>query len=454
VFRLGNLNQVVKATKRGYGSVTVAPSSLVTYSCMPVGDLSDAVYTEPDPQAGTRYCLPEGTLPCGLRDTTSIETSCAESRALRQRAWRQQSSFLRSQRTWGLSMVRRRKVHSTKGRGSLAAAGLMVFGFMATMAPPENPCEYPSARELFARIQTELEAEPLQVLLEEWDQLVASRDFRERDKALWLVATHVKARLFFGAGTAIKYSNEEIKARVVELYLDECARMDASPMEGDKESDPSYGGEAGWEYLSDLMTVAESTFDPRLYEYEVRIMPAATGRLRESYLAVVNPDKTLHIILDAHLGYRDGKKMNQDSLYFTKEGMSASFLLDGAFRVMALMKKESPESLRKQKERVVEFVRVHALHFSAPRKEVYRDEPVRLCWHDFYCRGGAFDVLELLGDSRDLPFAEKLSQDLPDMPEKDFEESPRHYLKRESLTEKARRVIPLLRSREPSEVQQ
>ncbi|MGI6458996.1 MAG: hypothetical protein ACOX5J_02685 [Candidatus Hydrogenedentales bacterium] len=344
-------------------------------------------------------------------------------------------------------------MHCRKRCGMLAVAGLMVFGFTATMVPPENPCEYPSARELFARIQTELEAEPLQVLLGEWDRLVASRDFRERDKALWLVATHVKARLFFGAGTAIKYSNEEIKARVVELYLDECARMDASLMEGDKESGPLYGGEAGAEYLWALMTVAESTFDPRLYEYEVRTMPMG-GLLRRSYLAVVNPDKTLHIILNAHLGYRDGKKMNQDSLYFTKEGMSASISLDGAFQVMALMKKESPEALQEQKERVVEFVRVHALHFSAPRKEVYRDEPVRLCWHDFYCRGGAFDVLELLGDSRDLPFAKKLSQDLPDMPEKDFEESPRHYLKRESLTEKARRVIPLLRSREPSEVQQ
>ena len=101
VFRLGNLNPVVKASKRGYGSVTVAPPSHVTFSCMPVGDLSDAMYTEPDPLGGTRYCLPEGTLPCGLRDTTSIETSCAEGRALRQRAWGQQSSFLRSQRTWG-----------------------------------------------------------------------------------------------------------------------------------------------------------------------------------------------------------------------------------------------------------------------------------------------------------------------------------------------------------------
>jgi hypothetical protein len=101
VFRLGNLNPVVKATKRGYGSVTVAPSSLATFSCMPVGELSDAMYTEPDPLGGTRYCLPEGTLPRGLRDTTSLESSCAEGRALRQRAWGQQSSFLRSQRTWG-----------------------------------------------------------------------------------------------------------------------------------------------------------------------------------------------------------------------------------------------------------------------------------------------------------------------------------------------------------------
>ncbi|MGI6461874.1 MAG: hypothetical protein ACOX5J_17620 [Candidatus Hydrogenedentales bacterium] len=62
VFRLGNLNPVVKATKRGYGSVTVAPPSHVTFSCMPVGELSDAMYTEPDPLGGTRYCLPEGTL--------------------------------------------------------------------------------------------------------------------------------------------------------------------------------------------------------------------------------------------------------------------------------------------------------------------------------------------------------------------------------------------------------
>ena len=62
VFRLGNLNQVVKAAKRGYGSVTVAPSSNVSFSCMPVGDLSDAMYTEPDSLGGTRYCLPEGTL--------------------------------------------------------------------------------------------------------------------------------------------------------------------------------------------------------------------------------------------------------------------------------------------------------------------------------------------------------------------------------------------------------
>ena len=42
--------------------MNVFPASGATCSCMPVGELSDAMCTEPDSLGGTRYCLPEGTL--------------------------------------------------------------------------------------------------------------------------------------------------------------------------------------------------------------------------------------------------------------------------------------------------------------------------------------------------------------------------------------------------------
>ena len=109
-----------------------------------------------------------------------------------------------------------------------------------------------------------------------------------------------------------------------------------------------------------------------------------TGHMRECYLAVVKPDETLRIILNAHLGYRDGKKMNQDSLYFTKEGMSASLSLDEAFQVMALMKKESPEALREQKERVVEFVRMWSIGmnpYGFAGRTSTAGEALSTCWN-------------------------------------------------------------------------
>ncbi|MCP4642916.1 MAG: hypothetical protein GY851_20890, partial [bacterium] len=61
VFRLGNANQQVKALKRGYKSVSVSESDRIDLSVRGVGELAGEVYSEPDPNYGTKYFVPEGT---------------------------------------------------------------------------------------------------------------------------------------------------------------------------------------------------------------------------------------------------------------------------------------------------------------------------------------------------------------------------------------------------------
>ncbi len=321
----------------------------------------------------------------------------------------------------------------------------IVMGVMSVSEAPEVQVDNVPAKALFSEVQTTLADDLLQVLLGELDIAIASADFRGRSRALSLVTLHVAPEEHFGASLAIKFSNRDVKERVVELYLDEYTRMEITPSDGSEETNPWHSGEAGAEYLINLMTVAESTFDPRLHSLEVQILPVS-GELRECYLAVAEPGETLRLVLEAQLGARKDQAANQDYLYYEKAGKPACFSLDGAFRILALMARESPHVLEARKDETLAFVETHAKHFAAPRSVSYRPEPQRLIWQDFHCRSSVLDVLELLGDENNVRLAEELTQDPPAIPADAFV-GPRSYLLREPLELKEARVADLLRSR-------
>ena len=58
---MDRVDHVETAGKRGYESMTVAPSSRVTVACRGVGPLADAVYSQAISSGGRIYYVPEGT---------------------------------------------------------------------------------------------------------------------------------------------------------------------------------------------------------------------------------------------------------------------------------------------------------------------------------------------------------------------------------------------------------
>ena len=289
---------------------------------------------------------------------------------------------------------------------------------------------------------TALSQDELKPLLEEWDKAIESDRLQEKGKAIMKVANYVPENMRFRGSYVLRYSNPEIKDRIIDLYLRECAKANQPPPDVRSETNPWHGGEGGAEYMIFLMTMAESTFDPRIYETKL-VLLGVSGDLRILYLATVNPERTLNLLLESKRGQRIGKRGHQDFFYHgeTAWGMS----VDDAYSLLSLMSIQSPKVLRDNRDRVLAFVATHLKHYASPRSVCYRPEPVYLKGLDYDVRNGALDVLGLLGTSEDIKTVEDIIRDAPQIDPKRLNGGPRD--RREQIQQKGIRVIEQIRQR-------
>ena len=289
---------------------------------------------------------------------------------------------------------------------------------------------------------TALSQDELKPLLEKWDKAIESDELQEKGKVIMMVDNYVPKNMRFRGSRVLRYSNPELRERVIALYLKECAKYEALPPDVYSVTNPWNAGEFGAEYMIFLMTMAESTFDSRIYETELKGL-GVVGDLRLLYLATVDAEKTLKYLFESKRGHRIGKRGHQDFFYHgeTAWGMS----VDEAYSLLSLMTIQSPKVLTNYRDRVLAFVANHAKHFASPRRVPYRPEPVYLKWQDYDTRNGALDVLGLLGTAQDVKMVEHIISDAPQIDPKGLNGGPRD--RREQILQKGIRVIKQIRQR-------
>lgn len=298
--------------------------------------------------------------------------------------------------------------------------------------------QVPAPESNFLPPMKTMSQEELKPLLEKWDKAIESEIVEEKHKVLCQAARNIYEKNFrFRGSDVLGYDNPEIIDRVVTLYLAECAK----PM--DMEPSPTnhwYYGEG--EYQTMFMTMAESTFDPRIFE-TVLNPPEYYGELRILYLATVNPERTLNFLLESKRGQRVGKQGHPDYFYHGKVSWGMS--VDQAYTLLSLLCVQAPQVLISNRDRVMSFVKTHIEHFASPRIVSYKSEPVYLKINDYDVRNGALDILKLLGMAEDVKVVEDIIRDAPQMDPKRLNGGPRD--RREQLQQKGIRVIDQIRQR-------
>ncbi len=297
-----------------------------------------------------------------------------------------------------------------------------------------------------------LSPEELAPLLRKWDEAIAGDIFREKDDVIWRVSGRVPEGMRYAGKYFLYYSNPEIRDRVIALYLQDVAREEAGePISADADeifSQPE--SEGGAEYLIFLSTLAESTFDPRIYE-AVLLGLGLTGDFRQLYLATVNAERTLDLLSEAkpgphgriQRGANIGKRGHPHHLYHSE---FAEMSVDDAYEILTLMIGQSPKALRAKRTPVFSFIANTVKHFATPHKLSYEPKPVYFRWYDYDVRSAALDIVGFLGTVTEMRLVEEIIRDAPKV---DFEKRMK-IMDKGQIREKGLRIIAQIQGRSPS----
>ena len=275
-----------------------------------------------------------------------------------------------------------------------------------------------------------------------------SDKFRDKSLVTAEVTSIVPKGMRFARKEFLRYNNPEIIDRVIDLYLKETMRKVArQPLP------PDASAEGVGEYWQFLGNIAESTFDPRIYE--TVLLGHLSGAFRSLYLATVNPERTLEVVFESRRGPHGriqrganaGKEGHPDYFYHPKIG---GISVDRAYDILSLMVRQSPEALRVKRAQVFSFVAKHVKHYSMPRQVPYRSEPVYFQWHDYDVRNAALDVVGFLGASTEVKLVEDIIHDAREV-DLEYLRSIRQLERYEQIREKGQRIIKQIRGRSPSE---
>ena len=301
-----------------------------------------------------------------------------------------------------------------------------------------------------------LSSEELAPLLREWDEAIAGDKFRDKEGVLGKVTGSVPEDMRYAGRYFLFYSNPEIRDRVIALYLQEVAREEAGqPISADaNEVFRHPESEGGAEYLIFLSTLAESTFDPRIYE-AVLLGLGLSGDFRQLYLATVNAERTLDLLSEAKPGPQGrilrGKNTGKEGHpeYFYHNEFDIMLTVVGAYDILSLMVAQSPQALRTKRSQMLAFVAKHAKHFATPHKLSYEPKPVYFQWPDYDVRNAALDIVGFLGTSAQVSLVEEIIRDAQDV-DLEYLKDIRHLDRYEQIREKGLRIISQIQGKSPS----
>ena len=258
--------------------------------------------------------------------------------------------------------------------------------------------DYPS-REMLAENQ-------LEEFLNSWDAALATNDLG----AILEVLDEVSYRVPEGYGLAglpmLHYDNPEIEERVISLYmaerenldlLDRGATMADIGIEVPEFIDEDNHFDEYGDYLETLARTAELTFSPEIYDQVLRT--PLTGSVRRLYLATVNPERTLELLLQA----TSEKDMNAKTFPTVLE-LPGSFrmTIESALKLLTALCDRSPEAVAAEQDRVLGFVHRYSLQYAEPVEVSYRSEPRYLSALDYRLRNLALQTLDLLAETADI----------------------------------------------------
>jgi len=193
-------------------------------------------------------------------------------------------------------------------------------------------------------------------------------------------------------------------------------------------------GEREMDYLDLLATAAESTFAAEIYA-EVWGFPAS-GELRVGYLVESDPARTLQELLGSEAGFTlDGKEYAGEVLF---TGGGFSLFICTAFEVVQRICERHPALAGNQAHDIRRFAHAHALYFGPKGKPAYREID------DFMLRQAALQILSLLGNDDDIPFVQELAKNPPEKRPPAFR---RDLQNKASIAEQAASAIRMIGAR-------
>ena len=283
----------------------------------------------------------------------------------------------------------------------------------------------------------------LEPFLQEWDAAMAGDKFDDKDRVRSAVGGFIPKGMRFADAYFLRYSNPEIIDRVINHYLEAAANEAAGQWVA---SDASSEGSA--EYMMFLASMAESTFDPRVYEAVLTHLGGFAGDFLHLYLATVNPERTLDLLFESKLGPYPGKRGSQNHFYHHE--IDLVMHLSDAYRILLLMFEQSPEALRTKRLQVLSFVGKYAKHYAVPQMR-YKPEPEYLEWSDYWLRSRALDVVGFLGASTEVKLVEGIIEDAREVDLEYLRNTNKKLDRYEQIREKGQRIIKQIRGRSPSE---
>lgn len=254
----------------------------------------------------------------------------------------------------------------------------------------------------------------------------------------------------------LRYRNDEIVTRVVDLYIAEHQRFLALMIHSAEEAlsagegTPSqqaawaknmehdrkclnaligrYGkrfndehlierrgeGEAELEYHDLLIPVAESTFSKEIHDCVIR--SPFYSSLREMYLAFVRPDETIDSLLEAQLGIRDGERVSAfDSLFFADccGSMSTVQAMTFVHTFVAL----NEDVANRRRDLLVSLVKQYALVYSKPVPAATgiakSFHGIRFTANDYDTRVLALQILSKIGGADEVRLVREIATVAP-----------------------------------------
>lgn len=197
---------------------------------------------------------------------------------------------------------------------------------------------------------------------------------------------------------SLKYSNKEITDAIVDWAMElyqlrgSANDLEYGPFKGDP-VDPH-------EYFERLLTCAQATLSPRIYDYQLGLPSGVRGELWVEYLARVKPERTLESILTAAHG---SYPVNPGYLVKMPEGVVITSL-PGSFNILSKMCERAPDLIMGNKKRIWTFIQANVYFYRDQERKEVTDCQVRLA---------ALDLYALWADPAHIAEIEQLAVDVP-----------------------------------------